>query len=80
MKPGRIVFSAALVCAAFSVAAFDSPRPDPNNPQYRMGYLAGRRDERTDLCNRFEKHSAMAATLLGEARMVLIRAFCATRF
>jgi hypothetical protein len=79
MKPGRIAFSVALVCAALGAAAFDSPKPDPGNPQYRMGYLAGRRDERNDLYNRFEKHSAVAATLLGEARMILIRAFCATR-
>ena len=80
MKMAGIAFSAVLACAALGAAAFDSPRPDPGNPQYRMGYLAGRRDERTDLCNRFEKHSAVAATLLGEARMVLIRTFCAGRF
>jgi hypothetical protein len=79
MKFARIAFSVVLVCAAFSVAAFDNSKPDPGNPQYRMGYLAGRRDERNDLCNRFEKHSAAAATLLGQARMVLIRAFCASR-
>ena len=79
MKFARIALSAVLICTAHSVAAFGKAKPDPNNPQYRMGYLAGRRDERGDLCSRFEKHSAVAATLLGQARMVLIRAFCASR-
>jgi len=76
MKLGRIVL-ACIVCApaAFAVPA----KPDPKSPQYIMGYEAGRRDERADLCNRFEKHGAVATGLLGQARMVLIRAFCAAR-
>jgi hypothetical protein len=55
------------------------PRPDPRSPQYRLGYSAGRRDERLDLCRRFEKHSVVAESLLGRARMVLVRAFCKSR-
>jgi hypothetical protein len=56
------------------------PKPDARNQQYKMGYQAGRRDERVDLCHRFESHSAIAEGLLGKARMGLVRAFCATRF
>ena len=76
MKFGRIALSAATVCIALATAVLGAPQPDPKSPQYIMGYQAGRRDERADLCGRFEKHSALAVTLLGEARMVLIRAFC----
>ena len=80
MKLGRIALSVVSACVAFGMAAFDSPpKPNPNNPQYMMGYQAGRRDERADLCNRFEKHSTIAEGLLGQARMALIRTFCATR-
>jgi hypothetical protein len=78
MRFGRIVFALLLCCSALGLAGFDTPpKPDPHNPQYRMGYEAGRRDERADLCNRFEKHKTVAAGLLGEARMILIHAFCA---
>ena len=81
MKLGRIAFSAVL---AFAVLGSDAlaqyQKPDTHNPQYLMGYQAGRRDERADLCGRFEKHSTIATELLGEVRMALIRAFCAARF
>ena len=80
MRFGRIVFPVMLGGLALGLAAFDArPKPDPKNQQYVMGYQAGRRDERADLCNRFEKHKTVAAGLLGEARMILIRAFCAAR-
>ena len=72
MKP--IVMSA--LCLTLSSQAIGAPKPDPKNPQYILGYSAGRRDERIDLCQRFERHSAVAQTLLGQARMVVIRAFC----
>jgi hypothetical protein len=77
MKLVRVAFSAVMICVAFGLAAFETPpKPEPKNPQYKLGYQAGRRDERADLCSRFEKHSAAATTLLGDARMILIRAFC----
>lgn len=56
--------------------AAGAPKPNPRDPQFLLGYAAGRQDERIDLCQRFEKHSAVAETLLGKARMMLIRAFC----
>jgi len=78
MRFGRIAFALLLVGLALGVAGFDTPpKPEPKNQQYIMGYQAGRRDERAELCSRFERHAAMATGLLGEARMVLIRAFCA---
>jgi hypothetical protein len=81
MKVCRIAFSILLSLTAFGPAAFAQDRkPDTRDPQYMMGYQAGRRDERADLCGRFEKHSTVAAGLLGEVRMALIRTFCATRF
>ena len=78
MRFGRIAFALLLVGLALGLAGFDTPpKPDPKNQQYIMGYQAGRRDERAELCSRFEKHAAVATGLLGEARMVLIRTFCA---
>jgi hypothetical protein len=70
----RIVMTA--LCLTLSSQAISAPKPDPRNPQYMLGYSAGRRDERMDLCQRFERHSALAQTLLGQARMMLIRTFC----
>lgn len=80
MRFGRMVFALLLVGIALGLAGFDTPpKPEPKSQQYIMGYQAGRRDERADLCSRFEKHAAVATGLLGAARMVLIRAFCAAR-
>jgi hypothetical protein len=80
MQIRKIAFSMMVACTILGLSAFDSlPKPDTHNPQYMLGYEAGRRNERTDLCNRFEKHSTVAATLLGDARILLIRAFCASR-
>ena len=80
MRFGRIAFALLQVSLALGLAAFDTPpKPDPKNQQYILGYQAGRRDERADLCRRFEKHAAVATGLLGEVRMVLIRAFCEAR-
>jgi hypothetical protein len=74
----RSLYLTALLLVALSLAAFDtSSKPDPHTPQYNMGYEAGRRDERKDICNKFEKRSVIASTILGEARMILIRAFWA---
>ena len=47
-----------------------------DNEQYMRGYRAGRRDERRDLCNKFEQHKAGVAGALGAARMGLIHTFC----
>jgi 2-hydroxychromene-2-carboxylate isomerase len=78
MRFGRIAFPLLLVGLVLGLAGFDAPpKPDPKSQQYRMGYEAGRRNERADLCSRFEKHAAVATGLLGAARMILIRAFCA---
>jgi hypothetical protein len=80
MRLSRIAFSILLAISASVTGAQGQDRkPDPQNSQYQMGYQAGRRDERAELCGKFEKHSAVATGLLGEARMLLIRAFCATR-
>jgi hypothetical protein len=72
---GASILSLLLSSPALGIGA----KPDPRNPQYQMGYSAGRRDERLDLCRRFEKHSSVAESLLGRARIVLIRAFCKSR-
>jgi hypothetical protein len=80
MQIRKIAILMMVGCTTLGLSAADSlPKPDIHNPQYVLGYEAGRRDERADLCNRFEKHSTLAATLLGDARILLIRAFCASR-
>jgi hypothetical protein len=72
--------SCLVLFLAFAPATFAAPKPNPHDPQYTMGYQAGRRDERADICRKFEKHSALATTLLGKARILLIRAFCSAHF
>ena len=66
-----------LVLGSAALAA--NPKHDLRNPQYMLGYSAGRRDERLDLCQRFERHITVAQSLLGQARMVLVRAFCKSK-
>jgi hypothetical protein len=81
MAAGRTALSVLLVMAALGSGASGQPqKPDVHSPQYIMGYQAGLRAERADLCSRFEKHSVVAENLLGKARMALVRAFCASRF
>jgi hypothetical protein len=81
MAAGRTALSVLLVLAVLgSDANGQAQKPDVHNPQYVMGYQAGLRAERADLCSRFEKHSVVAENLLGKARMALVRAFCASRF
>jgi hypothetical protein len=74
----RITVSLFLAFTAAGLAAFGFPiKPNIPDKQFNLGFEAGRRAERADLCQRFEKHSTVATGLLGDARMATIRAFCA---
>ena len=75
---GSRFLAAFIVLEMLVPASYAATKANRKDEQYQVGYQAGRRDERADLCRRFEKHSAAAETLLGEARMVLIRAFSDT--
>jgi hypothetical protein len=80
MKPVHTVIFLVVFSGTLAGASFAKPPPAPTaRQQYMMGYQAGRRDERAELCNRFEKHKDVVAGVLGAVRMALIHAFCAMR-
>jgi hypothetical protein len=79
MRHARIAL-AGVVLAVITLTSCGKPAiPKPDNKQYRLGYQAGRRDERAALCEMVKRHEAAFSSVLGAARLAAIRAFCAAR-
>ncbi len=64
----RIVLIGAVGAVFLLMGCGDSaPEPDPDNPQYKLGYEAGQNDEHAQLCGQIEDYKDSMAEALKEA-------------
>jgi len=47
----------------------DEPKPNTDDPQYKLGYQAGQADEETALCSQIEDYKDSIAQALKEANI-----------